>query len=430
MSKSLINELDELTNALVITPETADRIRAYYREKESKPGGRVVIVFGILGSLLVGMGIILIIAHNWDDLGKAVKLGIAFLPLVLGQAMCGYLLLKRSESTAWREGSATFLLFAIATSISIVSQVYNIHGNLARFLLVWMLLSAPLIYAMRSSMVSMLFLIGITWYACEVSYFHYLNEIAWAFWPLLAVVVPWYVGLIRTSPNSNFTYFHHWLVTASLTIVLGMFADQADELIMLAYLCLFGIFILIGQFRPFAEGRTITNAYLVSGSLGSVILMLTLSFEWYWQEIERLGISNWIPSIEMLGLLVLAAIAGWLLYRLTLVKKPVEIHVTSYVFLAALVLYVIGSQQPETAQVLTNVIVLAMGVFTIRRGGLANRLGILNYGLLIISALIVCRFFDTDLSFVVRGILFVLVGVGFFAANYWMVQRRKKQAES
>ena len=79
------------------------------------------------------------------------------------------------------------------------------------------------------------------------------------------------------------------------------------------------------------------------------------------------------------------------------------------------------------AVVLVNVLVFLLGVFTIREGARKNHLGLLNYGLLIITALIICRFFDTDLSFVARGLLFVGVGAGFFFANYWMIQKRKEK---
>jgi hypothetical protein len=68
---------------------------------------------------------------------------------------------------------------------------------------------------------------------------------------------------------------------------------------------------------------------------------------------------------------------------------------------------------------------LALGVLYIRKGIRQDHLGILNYGLLIITALIICRFFDTKWSFILRGILFVMVGIGFFIANYQMLQKRK-----
>jgi hypothetical protein len=69
--------------------------------------------------------------------------------------------------------------------------------------------------------------------------------------------------------------------------------------------------------------------------------------------------------------------------------------------------------------------VFAIGILTIKDGAKKVHLGILNFGLLIIAALVICRFFDADLSFVFKGILFVSVGVGFFAANSWMLKKRK-----
>jgi hypothetical protein len=90
-------------------------------------------------------------------------------------------------------------------------------------------------------------------------------------------------------------------------------------------------------------------------------------------------------------------------------------------------LFIVGFNSPVMAQLLTNLLILVLAVYTIRDGAQRNHLGILNYGLLIITALICCRFFDTDFSFVVRGLLFIGVGVGFFVTNYYTIQKRKKQ---
>jgi hypothetical protein len=66
-----------------------------------------------------------------------------------------------------------------------------------------------------------------------------------------------------------------------------------------------------------------------------------------------------------------------------------------------------------------------LGVYTIREGAMADKLWKMNYGLLILSVLIACRFFDGDISFVARGLLFVVIGAGFFGMNTYMIRKRK-----
>ncbi len=116
MSKNILKELPELVREQVISEDTAQKITTYYSNKPNPSTNRLFVVFGILGALLVGMGIVLIIAHNWDTLPKAGKLIIGFLPLALAQGVCGYLISRGSDKKFWREGCATFLVFAVAIS--------------------------------------------------------------------------------------------------------------------------------------------------------------------------------------------------------------------------------------------------------------------------------------------------------------------------
>jgi len=108
-------------------------------------------------------------------------------------------------------------------------------------------------------------------------------------------------------------------------------------------------------------------------------------------------------------------------------KSVSEINSKSFAFIVFIVLFFIGLKTPVIAQLLINLVILLLAIHTIRNGAQRNHLGILNYGLLIITALILCRFFDTDFTFVVRGLLFISVGIGFFAANYYMIKKRKKE---
>ena len=108
MSKQILKELSDLVNAQVITDETAEKIKSYYSGQVSHSTNRLFIVFGILGALLVGMGIVLIIAHNWDILPKVVKLATGLLPLLIGQIIAGVLIFKKSDNRTFRESHRCF----------------------------------------------------------------------------------------------------------------------------------------------------------------------------------------------------------------------------------------------------------------------------------------------------------------------------------
>ena len=429
MSKQILKDLSDLVKDGIVTEETAERIRSYYSRQPSQSTNRLFIVFGILGALLVGMGIVLIIAHNWDSLPKIAKLAIGLIPMLAGQVAAGIFVLKKSDSRTWKEGTATFLFVSVAISISIVSQVYNIEGNFGNFLLTWMSLTLPIVYVLRSSMASLLYISGITWYACEVSYFNYPHGHAWWYWLLLALILPfYYFEFIKDGIKNNFFYFHSWLLTLSLTICLGVFADKHGELIMIAYMSLFSAFVIAGEMPAIDTGRVISNAFLVVGSLGVIISLLILSFDFYWDELEDSRSERFFDSIEFIVSAVCAIIAGALLVLTFRTKSFAEVNSKSFAFIIFILLFFIGLQVPTLSQLLVNLVILLFAIHTIRNGAQRNHLGILNYGLLIITSLILCRFFDTDFSFVVRGLLFISVGVGFFVANYMMIKKRKGQA--
>ncbi|MFT7606528.1 MAG: putative membrane protein, partial [Saprospiraceae bacterium] len=414
----LQKDLNELIEAQIISPEIAGRINDYYQRKSPESNNRMFIAFGILGAILVGLGIILILAHNWDDLSRPLKLFFAFLPLLIGQGFCGYTILKKYESTAWRESTAVFLVFAVGSSIALVSQIYNIPGDMSSFLLTWLLLCLPMIYIMRSSFVSLLYLAGVTWYACDTGYGHQEKISYWYYWPLFLAAIPHYYLLYKNKPESNFMTFHNWLVPLSLIITLGTLAVADGELMFIAYISLFGIFYLIGNFTFLKNQSLFRNGYRVLGAFGTVVLLLVLSFNDMWKDLRGDFFNTNIDEVsntfytapEFWIAIILTLLAGVFLFRQLQKQSLRDIEPIAPVFLLFFIIFFIGMYSPIAA-ILINLLVFAIGLLTIRKGGNENHLGILNYGLLVITALTICRFFDTDLSFVWRGILFVAVGL-------------------
>ena len=412
---SLQKDIQELVQSNVIDQETGDRIQAHYDAKQKDSGSRLIIAFSALGAILVGLGIILIIAHNWEDFPKSVKTFFAFLPLVIGQLVCLYSLIKKDKSIAWREGSAVFLFFAVATSISVVAQVYNIPGGTGTFLFTWMLLTFPIAYLLRSSMVSLLYIVGITAFGVNVGYESRAED--YRYFMLLALAIPYYSQLIKKG-SGNFLLFHHLGIALSLIIMLGSFANESEEIITLAYMALLGLYLQFGKLSLFNPDKKWFNPYQLLGFCGTLFLMYLLTFDWFWNSID----SNYqLVSIESAVSLVLFTATGWLILKR---KAEWPFDLIELVFIAVVLLFFFSPNE-GTAMIVMNLLTLLVGVQTAWKGTKMNHLGVVNLGLIIIAILITCRFFDQDLSFVTRGILFVMVGLGFFAANYWMIKKRR-----
>jgi hypothetical protein len=223
--------------------------------------------------------------------------------------------------------------------------------------------------------------------------------------------------------------FHNWFIPVSLIITLGTISNRVDELMYIAYFSLFGLLYLVGNLDFFNRQRPRNNGYLILGSIGTIVLLLVLSFDWFWEGLRKkeLFLGEIIASPEFLSSVIISILAGVIFFMQHKDKVLKDIYPIAPVFILFIITFIIGINS-QISVALINLVVFAIGILTIRDGATRNHLGILNYGLLIITAFVVCRFFDTDISFVIRGILFVSVGVGFFATNYWMLKKRNANA--
>ncbi len=427
MANNHLKELPELVQANVLTAETAENIRSYYRAKNPGSANRLIVAFGILGALLSGLGIILIVAHNWDNFSRETKTLLAFGPLVLGQLACGLVLWKAPQNQLWRESAAAFGFLSIGATISMISQIYHIPGNLSGFLFTWSLLGLPLVYILRSGMASLLYVVGITYYTTQTGYWTYADTGSFYYWPMLAAILPFYYHLYRQNPESNFVYFLNWLVPLSIIIGLGTVADHHQLFLYIAYISLFSLYLQLGNSEILRTRDRQNNGYVLLGLVGTLILLLALSFESFWKALarENYKFTELLSAPEVIAATVLSLAAAWFLVRKYRGFNLDSFNLMEAVFLLFIIAFIVGYYVPLAGQILVNLLVLFLGLATIRSGARQNHLGILNFGLLIITALVVCRFFDSNLTFVTRGILFLLVGTGFFVANYYTLKTRK-----
>jgi uncharacterized membrane protein len=430
-------ELPALVASGTISAENAQAIERYYEARSSGSSKIGFVLLAAVGSILVAAGIVLLIAHNWDDFSRPIRSAIAFLPLIAAQALSVFVLMRRNESKAWRECAAIFTVATIGTAISLVSQTYQIHGSLANFIFVWMLLSLPLVYLLRTTLGAITYVIGaVVWLFVR----HEVREFEPVyFWMLLLLVVPYFAALYRRDRGSGETTGLVLVLAIAAAIGLGFTADFAKaNLGVLAFAGFFATTYICGiEFFPTAtSGRLHLLALFAGVAIGVMTIVLTFEDIWRFRAAPVWPIDfphTLSVAIELSFPIAAVALAVW-----SFVRRKVQFSVLAAAFpvIAGLGWYASGlcerpsgtwSSKTECdtgAAILLDVYALGLGVELIARGLRAQSAARTNFGLLVIAALGIARFFDSDLSFVTRAIGFIAIGVGFILTNVVLFKKR------
>ena len=425
MADKFQDQIKELLDNNIITEEVALSITNYYKTSDDSGTSKLFLTFGVIGAILASLGVILVFAHNWDSMSRFSKCVVSFLPLVVGQFFCGYSLFSKNNSAAWKESSASFLFFAVGATISLIAQIYNISGDFNSFMLTWMILCLPILYLMSSNLVSLLYIIGITVYAINTNYWSYFKPFDYNYWLLLLGVMPHYLQLLKGT-ETNFRAIHNWFITASLTICWGAFGNhyQNDDLLYFGYCFLFTSFYFIAKTKYYNNEKLLVNAFAIVGKLGILFMLYLGSFKYLWNDLAN-------DYFDFTSLLTYSTATVFILSLLLLIKfrkaKALAVNeITQYAVLFFGLCYLISKCNELTPVVFCNAYLLLLGSKEIQKGNATDSIARLNFGVLIIAILVACRFFDTEMGFLARGILFILVGVSFFALNYYMLKKRKR----
>lgn len=426
----LYGQLPELVDKQVVTADTAERIKQHYQSSESKDGSKSValIVCGVVGALLIGMGIILLLAHNWEHLSRPMRTVISFLPLVLAQILVGWTVMNRQQSVAWRESTSTFLMAAIGSSIALIGQTYNIPGDMKSFLQIWMLLTIPVVYLLQASVPAVFYLIGTV---CWAGYARMEAGHALGYWLLVLVVVPHILLAHRKKPEGFRSILLFWALCITVGIGMG-FALQyrGSQHWILAFMSLFAVYYLLSG-RVFSESLpALVNPFFVIGTVGIAVVSLMLTYRYPWRSIfvEFAGHSRsyqpWMtPYSYAIGSALLVASLCLLAQVLTLrIVKKIPFGLAG--MLGALGIALMwAANDVKVPMLLFNLYLFVLGIHTIRVALVERNIGKVNLGLLILAALIIARFFDSGLSFTLRGIAFIFIGIGFLVTNI-LIKRR------
>jgi uncharacterized membrane protein len=426
----LYKELPALVDGGVLDEESAGRLRRHYGPlQEGSATRRLLMVFGALGALLIGSGIVLLLAHNWDELARPTRAGISFALLLAGQAVAGWALWRHGNSPAWTESAGIFLPLSLVASIALIDQTYQIASAPEWILLASVVLTIPAMYLLRSRGAAALVWIGIPCWLFATPWFPSLpfSRLV-GLVALVGATAPFLAWLLRKHIHEPRTALVGWVASACLALCLVPLAESAGHRLWIPLYAglLAGLYSLgAGSAVAVTGWRNPLHAF---GALGTGILLIALSFRDSWRETVAVprGAEWTLYGAGAVSLLI-AALAGLWAFRFLRGGRLHQALLAAVPLItAACWLSGHGERGVLVSMVLINVYAFVTGLAICVDGLRRGQLGHANAGLLLMVGIGIMRFVDADLSFVVRGVSFIVLGAGFLAMNVWMLRRREE----
>ena len=431
----LLTEIERWKAEGLVTPELGDRIRQRYEQPPATVGAPAetvpwgMLVFSTAGAIVIGLGVILLFAYNWDQIPKSGKLMLVF-AAVIGAHASGIRLLGRD---GWQPklGEALVALGTMfyGAGIWLVAQIYHIDEHYPNGFLFWALGALALAWAIRSTANGLLAVVLLTiWGSCEV--FDFRSPEYWSVLLVAGGLLPlaWKQrsALLLAASLASLQFLiavnvFHWgagahSFTASLALgVLLVAASRLTEADRPDFSAGAGVM------RLFGFGTFLFCSYLLSFHDAADDLLdwtrhagplsaLASVFGW---SLFTLGLGGW----------------GWLARR-SLLQGEFEIRREEWLLPIALIYcFGVAVLNPRGYSLLIswsfNFILLGLAIMWIWRGCRDSRLGPTVLGSLLLSAVVLARYFDLFQSLASRGLAFIILGFFFVAeAMYYRKMRQ------
>ena len=134
-------KVQQWQDAGLISPSQADAIFLWEQDRKSGKFGRGLTGVGIFAILV---GVLSIIASNWEVIPAAVKIGAHFL-LNIGVAAIAWRAADNARD--WVREGATIAFFALTLTLMIlIGQVYQLDGTITGLGLAWMATTLPFVW--------------------------------------------------------------------------------------------------------------------------------------------------------------------------------------------------------------------------------------------------------------------------------------------
>jgi uncharacterized membrane protein len=402
----------------------AGRILARYATPAERNWGR--IIFSAIGAVLVGLGVILFFAYNWQDLPKAAKLALVIGALALAHGSALWIARRPDANRGLVEGLHVLGTMLFGAGIWLVAQIYHIDEHYPNAFLVWSAGALVMAWAMPSIVQALLALFLVAFWA-GVEAFEFNMPVHSAPLAVVLGVLPlaWWR---RSTALLFFGLAVLFLVTAFAAAGISVKPLLALLYVMAAAALIAGA-AAPGTRFPAARGPLHAVGFMVI--LGCSYL---LSFKELGGMLRKVDFSN--PGIALyfsvagaalaVAMVMLARARAAQFDRYALWQLGILVLGLAVVLASVFLPFGKGAAWPVA--LFFNVIVLGFSVLLILEGSERLRPKLVAVGCLLFAMVAIGRYADLFTSLLVRSAVFVALGVALFlVGNFYSRSRRRAQ---
>jgi len=383
----------------IVEPEQKDRILERYagmKAAEDKAGPtKLITAISVLGSLLVGIGVLLFVASNWSRIPNAGRLAIIFISLLASYGTGFFLRYERRNSP--RVGAGLILLGSLifGAGIFLIAQMYHISVHYPNGPLIWGLAALPLAYLLGlNSLLSLAIIDLLLWLGMEATF-----------------------SLSFFSAYGNITVFIALFLMAGITLwAFGLMHRGFPSLEHLS-----GPYLGIGLFLTLASGYVLTFAFMQWHFGASALRYFYYGFTILFAAALTLFIvkgekgKTWIAETVFLAALFLIVLLFCLTSKGFLGTSP-ETYSTEYTR---------RDQGYSMLRLAFNLLYALQIIGVIVLGYLRRNRAYINLGLVFFVLEVIARYFDFFWKLMPRSLFFIGGGLLLLAGGIVLEKKRR-----
>jgi len=421
LSKQLPNWVD----SRLVSESQAQAILAQYEGDSTFNLGRTI--FSAIGALMIGLGIILFFAYNWQEMHRFFKLAVIFSFLIAAYVGSIWFDLPPRKHRPASEGLAFLGTMLFGAAIWLISQIYHIDEHYPNAFFLWGA-AAIAVGWVRKSFVQCLtgIILFSVWGGLEI--FEYGRVFHSS---------PWLILLSSTTLAWSLKSRTLLFLSISSFLFLWFFSlvKPLDETV--AYFVL-AVSIVIAQFgmgleRVTIKWRDFRTVIATPGFIVYMLVIYSLTFSELWEH-KRLLIAyeNLVQAGYFWGSLIVAILIPVIaLVPSKLWSKAISTDIvhTGLMLLVLVLAFTVGPGLFDLNRgfiaALMNLVFLAHCSMFIVHGSKMQRGWEVSIGCLGFALLVFTRYTDLFESLLSRSLVFVILGVCiFFVGNFYSQQKK------